>query len=442
MENAVFDLEHLPKTYFKLALPVVMGLVVSLIYNLADTYFIAQTMNTALVAGVSICSPVFTTLMAFGNIYGQGGSSLISRLLGKQDTDGIRHVSSFCFYIAIVTGLVIGGLMFAFQTPLLTMIGASNDTIEYARQYYNVLVLAAPIVILSFIHSNLLRCEGMATQSMVASVTGTIVNIILDPIFISIFGWGAFGAAVATIIGYAINVLICLFFVLKKANYLSVKLNEWKIGTNEVKDIFGVGIPAALTNLMQSLCIIVINVFLVKYGSEKVAAMGIVLKVNMITQLILVGFAFGGVPLYGYLYGAQLKDKLNELIRFCLIFLGGISLFLTALLFVGAEGMMRMFLDSGNIVADGTVMLRWQVLGTIFGAVVLLLSVMFQASGQALPALIMSLSRQGILFIVVLIILVQIFGYTGLIMSQFVADVLSAILGIALYYKTMLKPAK
>ncbi|MBQ0064213.1 MAG: MATE family efflux transporter [Firmicutes bacterium] len=439
MENNVFDLDHLPKTYFSMALPVVMGMVVSLVYNLADTYFIAQTMNTALVAGVSICSPIFTTLMAFGNIYGQGGSSLISRLLGKQDTNGIRHVSSFCFYVAIVTGIVIGALMVVFQTPLLHLIGAQEDTIEYARQYYVVLAVSAPIVILSFIHSNLLRCEGMATQSMVASVTGTIINIILDPIFISVFGWGAFGAAVATVIGYIFNVLICLFFVLKKSKFLSVVVSEWKVGMAEVKDILGVGIPAALTNLMQSLCIVVLNIFLVKYGSERVAAMGIVLKINMISQLILVGFAFGGVPLYGYLYGAQLKDKLNELIKFCLLFLGGLSLAFTAVMFIGAEGMMKIFLDTGKIVEYGTVMLRWQVLGTVFGAVVLELSVLFQASGQAFPALVMSLSRQGILFVVILIILVQIFGYTGLIVSQFVADVVSAGLGLVLYYKTMVQ---
>ncbi|MDO4466844.1 MAG: MATE family efflux transporter [Bacillota bacterium] len=439
MENSVFDLENLRKTYFKMALPVVMGMVVSLVYNLADTYFIAQTMNTALIAGVSICSPVFTTLMAFGNIYGQGGSSLIARLLGQQDKDGIKHVSSFCFYIAIITGIVIGALMLLFQTQILSMIGATSETMEYAKQYYCVLSACAPIVILSFIHSNLLRCEGMATQSMIATVTGTVVNIILDPIFISVFGWGAFGAAVATIIGYIINVLICLYFVLKKSQFLSVSLKAWMVKAKEVKDILGVGIPAALTNLMQSLCVIVMNVYLVQYGSEKLAAMGIVLKVNMIPMLVLVGFAFGGVPLYGFLFGAKIKEKLNELIRFCLFFLGGLSVLFTIVVFFGAEGMIRFFLDNENIVADGSVMLRWQVAGTLFAAIVLQFSVLFQASGQALPALIMSLSRQGVLFVVVIMILVSLFGYNGILMSQFVADLVSAILGLILYSRTLLK---
>ena len=149
--DTIFDTKHLYRTYFKMALPVVLGLVVTLIYNLADTFFIAQTKDTALIAGVSVCSPVFTTLMAFGNIYGQGGSSLISRLLGQNDLEGTKRVSSFCFYIAIATGVVLAILMMAFCSPLLTLLGTDSDTFSHARNYYSVLAICAPIVVLSFI---------------------------------------------------------------------------------------------------------------------------------------------------------------------------------------------------------------------------------------------------------------------------------------------------
>ena len=164
--NSVFDTRHLYRSYFKMAFPVVLGLVVSLIYNLADTFFIAQTNDTNLIAGVSLCSPVFTTLMAFGNIYGQGGSSLISRLLGQNDTESVRRVSSFCFYIALVTGLVLAVLMSIFNHPILMLLGADSATLPHAFDYYIVLVICAPVIVLSFIHSNLVRCEGMATYSM------------------------------------------------------------------------------------------------------------------------------------------------------------------------------------------------------------------------------------------------------------------------------------
>ena len=165
--DSIFDLDHLYRTYFKMALPSVFGLMVSVVYNLADTFFIAQSNNTALIAGVSLCAPVFTALMAFGNIYGQGGSSLISRLLGQDDREGTGRVSSFCFYVALTTGVVLAVLMMLFRVPLLGILGATAETMPHAQAYYTVLAIGAPATVLNFIHSNLVRCEGMATQSMI-----------------------------------------------------------------------------------------------------------------------------------------------------------------------------------------------------------------------------------------------------------------------------------
>ena len=292
--DSLFDTRHLYRSYFKMALPVVLGMVVTLVYNLADTFFIAQTNDTDLIAGVSLCAPVFTALMAFGNIYGQGGSSLISRLLGKQDGEGAKRVSSFCFYIALATGIVLAVVLTAFSRPVLTLLGADADTLPHAREYYLVLVVCAPIMVLSFIHSSLVRCEGMSTESMIGTVLGAVINIILDPILISAAGMGAMGAAVATVIGYLCSVLYFLWLLRKKSRCLSVKFSLCRIGVGELRQILGVGVTAALSNLMQSLCIIVINQFLLPYGNDKIAAMGIVLKINMIAQLILTGFAFGG----------------------------------------------------------------------------------------------------------------------------------------------------
>ena len=214
MNSEIFDTEHLSKTYFKMALPVMLGLVVTLIYNLADTFFIGQTGNTALVASVSLCSPVFTTLMAFGNIYGQGGSSLISRLLGENQKTAVHQVSSFCFYIAIITGVVLGILMLLFHQGLLYAIGANEETIGFARDYFVILAIGTPAIILSFIHQNLLRCEGMATISMMGTIAGAVLNIILDPILISSCHMNATGAAVATVLGYVFSDLLYLLAVL------------------------------------------------------------------------------------------------------------------------------------------------------------------------------------------------------------------------------------
>ena len=432
--ESFFDTKHLYRSYFKMALPVVLGLAVTLVYNLADTFFIAQTNDTNLIAGVSLCAPVFTTLMAFGNIYGQGGSSLISRMLGQNNLDGTARISAFSFYIAIATGAVLAVVMTLFRSPLLTLLGASAETLDYAQSYYTVLTLCAPIIVLNFIHSNLVRCEGLANESMIGTILGAVVNIILDPILISGLGMGALGAAVATVIGYLCSVMYFLLVLRKKSHCLSVKLSQCHVRADELRQILGVGITAALSNLMQSLTVIVINQFLLAYGNDKIAAMGIVLKVNMIAQLILTGFAFGGVPMYGYLYGAKQQDTLKKLLRFCLLFLCGLSLVLTAFLCLAATPLMQLFVQDSALVATGAEMLRWQAATAVFAGIILLLTVLFQATGKIVPAFLLSISRQGVVFIVVLVVCVRLFTYNGVIIAQAVADVLSAFLALGLLF--------
>ena len=430
--ESIFDTEHLQRSYFKMAFPIVLGMVVSLVYNLADTFFISQTGDTNLIAGVSLCSPVFTTLMAFGNVFGQGGSSLISRLMGEKDMNGTARVSSFCFYVSIATGVVLAIVMTAFNKPLLALLGANDETMPHALSYYTVLSVCSPIVVLSFIHSNLVRCEGMANESMIGSILGSIVNIILDPILISVCGMGAFGAAVATIIGYLSSVVYFLFVLKKKSHCLSVKPSDCRVNAQEVKQICGVGITAALSNLMQSMAVIVVNQYLLPYGNDKIAAMGIVLKISMIVLLILTGFAFGGVPIFGYLYGAGQAKELKKLIRFCLIFLSALSLALTAIICLFAQPLMSIFLSDSALIATGVVMLRWQAATSVFAGIVLLLTVLFQATGKIVPSFIMSISRQGVVFLLAIVVCVNLFAYNGVLMAQAVADVLSAILALVL----------
>lgn len=430
--DAIFDLNHPYRTYFKMTLPSVLGMVVTLIYNLADTYFIAQTNDTAMIAGVSVCAPVFTALMAFGNIYGQGGSSLISRLLGQNDRERTERVSSFCFYISIATGAVLAVLMLLFRVLMLHLLGASAEAYPHAEAYYTVLAIGAPLTVLRFIHSNLVRCEGMATESMIGSMLGTVLNIVLDPILISVLGWGATGAAVATIVGYLCSDVYFLWLLHRKSRCLSVKLSQCRVSAGELQQIMGVGVTAALSNLMQSLVVIVMNQFLLPYGNDKIAAMGIAMKVAMIAQMLLVGFAFGGVPIFGYLYGAGLHGMMKKLIRFCLCFMTALALLLTALVCLNATGWMKIFVEDAGIIATGAEMLRWQACTAAFACVVMLLTVLFQATGKIVPAFVLSLSRQGVVFLVVLVVCVKLFQYQGVLMAQAVADVLSAALALGL----------
>ncbi len=433
MENEIFHEQKISKAYIRLSLPLVFSMVVTLIYNLADTFFVAQTNDTNIVAGVSLGMPVFTLLMALGNIFGQGGASLISRLLGQKDQQKARSVSSFCFYITLCLGIFIAVIMLIFRVPLLHVIGASAETFTHASNYYIYLAIGAPAVMLSFIHSNFLRSEGMSKESMAGTVLGALVNIALDPVFITMLGLGASGAAIATVIGYVCSDLFFMAVVAKKSQTLSVHPKEIQVSAGYMGQILGIGIPAAIVNLMQSVSVVLMNQFLLPYGNDKIAAMGIVLKVNMIALLLLTGFAFGGQPLFGYYYGSGDKKRLLELLRFCFWFISVIAVMLTAVIYIDAPFLMKSFINNESIISDGTVMLRWQVITMIFVGMVLLMTIIFQAMGKVAGSFILSVSRQGIIFLAVLVIAYHAMGYMGIIMSQAIADALTAVIALLLF---------
>ena len=435
MNDNIFESKSISKAYFTLAVPVVLGMVITIIYNITDTYFISLTKDLNLIAGVSLCAPVFTLLMGFGNIFGQGGSSLISRLLGQNDQENLKRVSSFCFYVAILFGIVSAIVMLLFRVPILKLLGADADTMESALSYFTFFALGAPFVTLSFIHTNLLRAEGLSKDSMIATVGGSVVNIIMDPIMIFTLGLGAAGAAIATILGYIFTNCYALYIVKKKSHALSVDIRKWKASKDHVRQIFSIGISAALSNITQSFCMILINQNLLIYGNDKIAAMGIVQNVSMIVMLIIVGFSFGGAPLIGYTYGSGNKKRLKEIIQFIIRFLCTTAFALSMIMILAAPFAIRLFLDDQTLISTAVLMLRAQLLGMVFMAIVLFSTIYFQATGKAAPALVLALSRQGFVFVIVLFIAVALAGYYGIVFTQFISDLLSAVLALILYRK-------
>ena len=437
METNLFSGRKISSAYLRMSLPLVLSMAVTLIYNLADTYFVARTNDANLVAGVSLCAPVFTVLMAMGNIFGQGGSSLISRLLGSGSGQGARRVSSFCFYATLFGGVAVGVLMLALRAPLLRLIGADADTYAHASDYFTWLALGAPAVMLSFIHSNLLRSEGMSRESMLGTVGGALVNIVLDPIFISTLGMGARGAAIATVIGYVFSDVFFAVIVIRRSAHLSVWPVQVRACRAEAAQIFGIGIPAAIVNVMQSASVVLMNQYLLPYGNEKIAAMGIALKVSMIALLLLTGFAFGGQPLFGYFYGARNRQRLAELFGFCMRFIVALAVLLAAAIFAAAPLLMRCFMSDAGIVADGAQMLRFQAVTIPLVGALLLMTIAFQSIGKVAGSFVLSISRQGVVFVVALLCAQALAGYTGVIAAQAIADVATAFIAVALFFTTL-----
>lgn len=430
--NALFETVPVPKAFMTLALPVVLSKIVSLIYNMADTFFIARTQNTDLVAGVSICAPVFLLMISLGDLFGLGGSSVMSRLFGQHKEEEGKRVSGFTFYSALATGILVAALMLLLRTPILHMLGAEAQVFHYAREYYTWIVLGAPFIILTLIPANQLRTEGLANIAMIGSIAGSIVNIILDPIFIFGLDMGAAGAAIATVLGNIATDIIYAVCISKKSQKLTIDPRMARIDLATAGAVLAIGLPSSINNLMNSFGTALLNRSLIGYGADKVAAMGIACKVNLLVAMIMISFAFGAQALIGYNYGAKNKARLREIIRFDLLVQMVIAFTGGATLMLSAPGMIRLFMDDPAIVETGALLLCRMLLGLPFIGIFLVCSTLFMSMGKSLPTLILSLSRQGILFMAVLFALSKAFGYNGVIIAQPTADFLSALLGIFL----------
>ena len=268
---------------------------------------------------------------------------------------------------------------------------------------------------------------------MIGTVGGALVNIILDPLLISTFGYGAAGAAVATVIGYAFSDIYFLIAVMHRSRVLSASPRMIAIKPVYAAEIIRIGIPAALANVMQSFTAIMTNQYLLPYGNDKIAAMGIVLKVSMIALLVLTGFAFGAQPLFGFYFGSNDRKRLRELLRFTLCFILAVACVITILIIISAPMLMKVFVDDSNMIRDGVLMLRLQVLTMPLVGIVLLSMIIFQSAGKALGSFVLSISRQGVIFFLALLILSHAAGYIGIIASQAAADVLTVIAAIILF---------
>ena len=431
MENELFEKAPVHKAYFNMALPLVFSMVISLVYNMVDTFFIARTGNTNLVAGVSLGAPMFTAMIALGDIFGLGGSSVIARLFGQRKDEDAKRISSFCFYGAIICGVIVTVLLLIFRAPMLHLLGA--DAILTNMHHSTIHIWCWVLYLLCIIYTE----QPAQVRRIFESIHGRFrpwcsSEYYIRSYFISVLGIGAGGAAIATIIGYIATDAYYVWIYLKKSKKLSIDPGHMHINMQEFRQILAIGIPASITNFMQSFAVTVTNRSLLVYGNNKVAAMGIVMKVNMIAALILVGFAFGCQPLVGYNYGARNKKRLKEILAFCYKFECGLAVILAVILSAGARPLIRVFMKTPEIVDSGVLMLRLQQAGMMFMAVVLVTTCVFQSAGKAMGAFLLSVSRQGVIYGIVIVIASHMIGYHGVLAAQAVSDFLTALMAAIL----------
>ncbi|WP_295747057.1 MATE family efflux transporter [uncultured Limosilactobacillus sp.] len=431
--DELFSKVPVKTAYFKLALPVVMGMITTMIYNLADTMFVAKTGRPDLVAGVTIGAPLFTFLLAVADIFGLGGSSVVSRLLGEQRHGLAKRVSSFCLYGSIITGIVLTGLLLLLEHPILHLLGAKPATYEQAAAFYRVLSFGAVFIIFSIVPQNLIRTEGLASQAMIATVAGTVLAIILDPIFLFVLRWGTAGVALANVIGYFFCDLLLIWMVTKKAHYVTLNVHQARIHKREIGEVIAIGIPGSITNFALTFGMALLNSSLAAYGASMVAAMGITQKIYGVVILVIVGFAFGAQPLIGFNYGAKQWQRLHEILRFDFLVEVTYAVIVGGLLIIFSRPVAALFMNQPVIVHAASYMLIATLVTTPLVGLILVYTTVFQSMGNARGAFIMSVSRQGIIYWVALEALKHSFGYNGIVWAQAASDVLTCVLGYWLY---------
>lgn len=424
----LFEDAPVAKAVAIMAVPTIITMLVVVIYNMADTFFIGQTNDAMQVAAVSLATPVFMVFMALGNLFGIGGSSAISRALGEKRLDRAREISSFCCYGSLGLGVIMMILFLVGMDFLLKLIGASVNTIDYARDYLTYVSFGAPFIMFGTAFGNILRGEGAAKESMIGNMIGTVTNIILDPILILVFGWGVVGAAVATVIG---NIGACVFYLLyflRKKSVLSIRPKDFRMGDRIAVGVMAIGIPASLNNILMSCANIILNNVLISYGDTPVAAMGVAMKANMLVVLLQIGLCVGIQPLIGYNYGAGNVRRLKQVYRFtalCAIVMGTL---LTILMVIAREPIIRAFIDDTAVIESGIdMMIALQISGPVIGILFLNINTL-QGMGKALPSLILTVCRQGVAFVPLVYILNAVFGLNGVIYSQSAADYFSIVL--------------
>ena len=437
----IFESWPVPKALTELALPMIFGQLIILIYNLADTFFIGRTNNPLMVAGVSLLLPVFNISITFANLFGIGGGTLISRLMGAGRDNEAKTVSAFCFYMTILSALTFALSMFAFLEPVLRLLGASDDTLPFAKQYtFCVIVLGAVPTILTMTLSNLLRSTGYAKQAGFGVSMGGMINIALDPLFMFVLlprGYEVLGAGIATMLS---NVISCSYFLimiyrLRDKGILSLSIRNVKPSRRNAYSIFAVGVPAAIAVTLFDITYIVIDKLASGYGDIPLAAVGIVLKAERLPLNVGIGLCQGMMPLAAYNYSAGNFKRMREVVNYSRLVGLVIGFAAVAMYELFAPSIMRIFIEDAQTVELGTHFLRARVLATPFMFMCFHLVNFFQAVGHGGKALALGSSRWVVFNIPLLFVMNWIFGMYGIVWTQVVADIMMTVVSAVVYLR-------
>ena len=418
------------KALLAMGIPTMLGMMVNAIYNLVDAYFVGG-LGTSQMGAISVVYPLGQIVVGLGLLFGNGSASYLSRLLGNRDQEQADRVASTALYSSVAVGAVLIIFSMIFLRPILRLLGATDSIMPYAMTYAGIYVVSCIFNVFNVTMNNIVTSEGAAKTTMFALMAGAVLNIGLDPVFIYTLDMGVAGAAIATAISQIVSTLIYLTFIFRKKSIYSFKIKNCTFTKEIMSEIFKIGIPTLVFQILTSLSISLVNTQAGPYGDSVIAGMGAVTRIVSMGSLIVFGFIKGFQPIAGYSYGAKKFDRLHKAIRtsilwstvFCVIYGLLLTIFSSRIIAQFTEGDLEM-------IRVGTQSLRINGLSFLLFGFYTVYSSLFLALGKGLEGFVLGACRQGICFVPVILILPVFWGINGILYVQPIADVLSAIITI------------
>jgi putative MATE family efflux protein len=432
---ALMESAPVAQSIIKLALPMMLGMIAQLVYNITDTFFIGQTGDPNMVAGISLTMPLFMFSQGLGNVFGVGASSYISRLLGARKTDLAKQTNAVSFYTTICAGLLFTALIFLFKGKVLRLSGASDVTFRYADDYFTIIGGFTVVSLISISLSGQIRSEGASSIAMYGMLIGILLNVLLDPIFILALGWGAAGAAWATVIGSAASAVFLMRHITSVKSLLSISPRDFKPSPQIYAEILKIGLPSALSSFVMSFSAVFSNRIAASYGDFVIAGKGVALRVESVSFMLIMALAMGYQPFAGFNYGAKNFPRLKSGFKITLLFSTALAVFFVLLFAFFGKTLIGIFISDRDTINAGWKFMHAFLLGLPFMGLQMTFMVTFQALGKPVFSTIVSLGRQCLFYLPFLFILNHFFGFEGFMYSQPLADLLTAVAGMILGLK-------
>lgn len=448
MENNLtnqYYLEGAPilKSIAHLSIPMMIGMSVGTIYNVINAFFIGLMHNTEMLTAVTLALPIFTILMAFGNMFGVGGGTFVTRLVAKKEIEKAKRIAGYTFYSSIIASIFIVIIALFIIDPLVKILGADASTVFYTKSYSLTMFFGGFAAVLNFALQQIVRAEGASKESMYGMIISTILNFIFDPLFILVLNMDVVGAALAMILANLGSSIYYIYYLEIKSEHLKGFIHCFKISFQDKMEIYKIGISELLMTVFLIITTLLLNNFSVVYGDNVVAGFGIALRIVQVPEFLSMGLYLGIIPLIAYNFSNRNFERLKSGIRGSALCIAVLSIVFIGVVYIFRMPIIRLFSNDSSVIGIGTYIMTAMFISALFNGFTGLFTGIFQASGQGIPTAIMSVT-QGIFYIPVIIVLHNLFGLHGVIWSMTVTEIITCVIGgiLYIYFNSKIKDLK